>query len=173
MQKKQAVLLMMAMFSSVSQAADLQFTDTAKVMNVEEIMKTVSHTTPNQVCWNEEVPVYGKSKPDSYTSEILGGILGGVIGNQLGGGTGKKVMTGAGALLGASVGSDYDQQRAQKNIVSYREVERCRQELSVREEVVTDYYRVTLDYNGSLFDVRKKEKPQKEMMNVEISLSAI
>jgi uncharacterized protein YcfJ len=34
----------------------------------------------------------------SATNEIFGSILGGAIGNQFGGGSGKKVMTVAGAL---------------------------------------------------------------------------
>jgi uncharacterized protein YcfJ len=42
----------------------------------------------------------------SATNEIFGGILGGAIGNQFGGGSGKKVMTVAGALLGASIAND-------------------------------------------------------------------
>jgi uncharacterized protein YcfJ len=33
----------------------------------------------------------------SATNEIFGGILGGAIGNQFGGGSGKKIMTAAGA----------------------------------------------------------------------------
>jgi uncharacterized protein YcfJ len=42
----------------------------------------------------------------SATNEIFGGILGGAIGNQFGGGSGKKIMTAAGALLGASIAND-------------------------------------------------------------------
>lgn len=50
------------------------------------------------------------------TSTLIGGIIGGLLGHQLGGGSGKDILTGAGAILGGSVGND-ECQKANKQPV--------------------------------------------------------
>jgi uncharacterized protein YcfJ len=41
------------------------------------------------------------------TGTVGGALIGGAIGNQFGGGTGRDIMTGAGAATGALAGSNY------------------------------------------------------------------
>ena len=50
---------------------------------------------------------------------VIGGVLGGVVGHQFGSGTGKAVMTGAGAVGGAIAGNNIERNRNTR-IVGYR-----------------------------------------------------
>ena len=50
---------------------------------------------------------------------VIGGVLGGVVGHQFGSGTGKAVMTGAGAVGGAIAGNNIERNRNTR-VVGYR-----------------------------------------------------
>ncbi len=132
-------------------AGESQLFVEAPVIDVEPKLRVVQITTPREVCWQEEVrrPAHGGYR--SGTPLVLGGIIGGVIGNQFGGGSGKDILTAAGALLGASVGRDeaYRRQAARHSYVSLEE--RCEVEQVVHEEERLDGYRVTYEYGGQTF----------------------
>lgn len=92
--------------------------DRAKVTHVEPIYHEIRVATPVRECY--ETRGQNNSGYHSYTGTIAGGIIGGVLGNQVGGGSGKKVMTVAGTLLGGSVGRDVTH-RNQYRDQGYRE----------------------------------------------------
>ncbi len=46
------------------------------------------------------------SNGDQIVGAVTGGLVGAIIGNQFGAGSGKDLMTGAGALTGAVIGSN-------------------------------------------------------------------
>jgi len=94
----------------------------APVVDVEPVYVTEQVPVEHEVCWQERG--YRKTHGGSATGTIAGAIIGGVIGNQFGGGSGKKVLTAAGAALGASVGHDAtrSQRRHRGHPVAY---ERC------------------------------------------------
>lgn len=52
------------------------------------------------------------SDGDQIVGAVAGGLVGAVIGNQFGAGSGKDLMTGAGAVTGAIIGSNIAAQRA-------------------------------------------------------------
>jgi uncharacterized protein YcfJ len=81
------------------------YTDNAQVVSIEDVYREHTIKQPYQDCYTKEFR-QRVSGDGSATNEIFGGILGGAIGNQFGGGSGKKVMTVAGALLGASIAND-------------------------------------------------------------------
>lgn len=134
----------------------------AKVTDVEPIVRVVQVTTPRQACWEEPVtraryPHHGRSA----TPVLLGGILGGVVGNQFGGGSGKDIMTVAGALLGASIGRDaaYRQSAGQPHSTYTTTERRCETETTVHEEERIDGYYVTYRYQGKTFATRMPNDP--------------
>jgi len=62
------------------------------------------HAPQQQACWHEPAPYHG---PRSFTPEIVGGLVGAAVGNRFGRGSGRRIATGAGALLGGSIAHDY------------------------------------------------------------------
>jgi len=55
----------------------------------------------------------------SGTGAVIGGVLGAVVGNQFGSGSGRAVMTGAGAVGGAIAGNNIERNRNTR-VVGYR-----------------------------------------------------
>ncbi len=105
-------LMLVALLQSADSWADRYsgegFYDTAKVINIEPLMRQVQYQRPQEACyWREPRPAGQRS----YTS-VIGGAIGGIIGHQFGKGHGKEVMTAVGALLGASIGNDLYQNRS-------------------------------------------------------------
>ena len=152
---------------TVVNGAEIRFVDAARVVSIEEVTKTIEVRKPAESCWQEQVPLQ-RDNSDSATSEILGGILGGVVGNQFGDGAGKTLMTGAGALLGGSLGHDYDNQ---STVVAYKTVERCKTNYAVESKVVTDSYRVVLDYNGKEMVTVMQDRPSGETVDIYVTAS--
>ncbi|MDH3281753.1 MAG: glycine zipper 2TM domain-containing protein [Gammaproteobacteria bacterium] len=131
----------------------------ARVIKVRPITEIVEVSTPRQECWTEHVTRHGHSHT-SYTPEIVGGIIGAAVGNQFGGGSGRKVATAAGALLGGSIGRDYKYRRPHGGYHAYTEpVQRCetRHEYHSEERVVG--YKVKYRYNGRVYHTRTDRHP--------------
>jgi uncharacterized protein YcfJ len=145
------------------------YTDTARVTHVEPIYRTVRVSSPERECWNEPRRYQQRySQSDSYTPAIAGGVVGGVIGNQFGGGSGKKILTVAGALLGGSIANDYNN-RGKQYSDDYYEEEQCRVSNRYREEERLDGYRVTYKYNGKTYTTRMDHDPG-QRIPVEVSV---
>lgn len=140
------------------QQAQEQFSVNAKVISVEPLVRIVEVTTPQEVCWNEQV-VHRTTGYKSRTPLVLGGIIGGVVGNQMGGGRGKSIMTVAGAILGASIGRDIAQQKqtGQQEVLAYERV--CEIEQVTHEEERANGYRVTYEYDGREFVTYTQSDP--------------
>ena len=160
--------LLLAIFVVGGALADSRYDDTgafftyAKVIDVQPIVRVVQVTTPRQACWEEPVtrahyPRHGRSA----TPVLLGGILGGVVGNQFGGGSGKDIMTVAGALLGASIGRDaaYRNSASQPHTTYTTTERRCQTETTVHEEERIDGYNVSYRYQGKTFVTRMPDDP--------------
>lgn len=129
----------------------------AQVVDVEPLVRVVTVTTPQEVCRNEEVWQAVPTRR-SRTPVIAGGILGGVVGNQFGGGRGQDLLTIAGALLGASIGSD----AAYRNspAAGYKSVQQvCDIEHVRHDEERIDGYHVTYRYAGRDFVTHTPTEP--------------
>jgi len=157
------ILLVSAAGARANHAAEFEPIDVndfwveAQVVDAEPLVRVVTVTTPQEVCRNEEVwqPVPARR---SRTPVIAGGILGGVVGNQFGGGRGQDLLTIAGALLGASIGSD----AAHRNNPGsgYKSVQQiCAIEHVRHDEERIDGYRVTYRYAGREFVTRTQTEP--------------
>ncbi|MFC1601953.1 glycine zipper 2TM domain-containing protein [Pseudomonadota bacterium] len=156
------------------------YIDTAKVLDVEPIYETVTHAIPEESCWkkphrdkHQRSNRYQSRENKSYTGAIAGGILGGVVGNQFGHGSGKKVMTVAGSLLGMSIGHDLSQETSYRsddygynNQTKHRKrgrKHRCETttRYESREEIAG--YRVKYRYKGNTFWTQTQSHPGKRM----------
>lgn len=123
---------------------------------VYDITRTVTKKIPQteQTCQIVEVPIYGDSGVNTEGA-IVGGIIGGILGNQFGKGSGKEAATGIGALSGAIIGG----KNGQKNIVGYRQENRCQNVTTYSYETNEVYSHSVVEfyYNGRLY----KQKFQK------------
>ncbi len=152
------------------------FVDTAKVVDVEPIVRTVRVQTPRRECWDEEVrrPLSARHG-DSAGSMIVGGLIGGVIGHELGRrvnkGRGRPAATIAGTLIGASIGHDQSSGRAEREH-EYAYEQRCQTYTDHHTEERVDGYRVTYRYKGEEFVTRMPYDPGKRL-RVRVRVSPI
>ena len=145
------------------------FVGKAKVIETEPLYETIEVANPVTECWTERV-TRNNHRRGSYTAPLAGGIVGGVVGNQFGGGRGKTVLTVAGALLGASMGHDYNTSHYRgrprvENVRHCETVDRYEQEqqlvgyrVKYRYEGQT-YYTQTTEYPGKFIPVRVRVSP--------------
>lgn len=145
------------------------FLDTAKVVNVRPIYKTVRINNPRRECWNEERVVRHNGHNKSATPVVIGGLLGGVIGSRFGKGRGKDVATVAGVALGASIASDM---RSNKHSGGSRFANErvCQTSNEYTEEEQVNGYRVSYRYKGNTYVTRMGHRPGKRIkVRVQVS----
>ena len=136
-----------------------RYRDTAKVIDVEPIYRTVEISEPERTCWDEEVNHY-EPGGKRYTGTVLGGIIGGVVANSIsrGRGRGRDAATLAGTLLGGAIGHDLSQQRRGGHYTTSYE-RRCEVTHHTRYEEQLTGYDVTYRYKGRVFTTFTKEHP--------------
>ena len=129
----------------------------ADVIEAEPVRQVVRIPVREEVCWDEQV-YHEVQARRSATPAIFGAILGGVIGNQFGGGSGKDLMTMAGAALGGSVAMD--QQRLKNPDRFYATTERrCEMNTEWRKEERIVGWDVTYEYQGEFYQARLQDAP--------------
>ncbi|MCU7921887.1 MAG: glycine zipper 2TM domain-containing protein [Candidatus Thiodiazotropha sp. (ex Dulcina madagascariensis)] len=155
-------LLLVASMTATAGHRD-HYRDTAKVIDVEPIYRSVEISYPEQECWDEEVSHY---RPDGrrYTGTVLGGIIGGVVANSIsrGRGRGRDAATLAGTLLGGAIGHDVSQQNRRGHYTTSVE-RRCEVTHHSRYEEQLVGYDVTYRYKGRVFTTRTKQHPGKRI----------
>ncbi|MES9945228.1 MAG: glycine zipper 2TM domain-containing protein [Candidatus Thiodiazotropha sp.] len=139
------------------------YRDTAKVIDVEPIYRSVEVSYPERECWDEAVDRY---HPDGrrYTGTVLGGIIGGVVANKIsrGRGRGRDAATLAGTLLGGAIGHDISQQHRGGHHTTSVE-RRCEVTHHSRYEEQLVGYDVTYRYKGREFITRTNNHPGKRI----------
>lgn len=129
----------------------------ADVVKADPVRQVVRIPVREEVCWDEEV-YHEVQARRSATPAILGAIVGGVIGNQFGGGSGKELMTMAGAAIGGSVA--IDQQRLKNPDRFYATTEkRCEMNTEWRQEERIVGWDVTYEFQGELYQARVLDAP--------------
>jgi len=146
------------------------FTDKARVIHVEPVMRTIRVGTPQQECFQEEVrrPVVVEHR-HSDGAAVVGGIIGGIIGHKLGHGRGGATI--AGTLVGASIGKNSAQHQDHTEYyddVSYEN--RCSTQVSYHTEERVEGYDVTYRYKGEEYTARMPYDPGK-FIQVNISVA--
>jgi len=139
------------------------FTDRARVVDVEPIIRTVRIEHPRRECWDEEVRHSAQNHHDHSTGGmIVGGVVGGLVGHTLGRrinkGRGRHAATAVGTLIGAAVGHNAGRRNHGEDTGrSYRE--RCRTHVDYTTEERVDGYWVTYRYQGEEFRTRMSRDP--------------
>jgi uncharacterized protein YcfJ len=139
-----------------------KYTDTAKVVRVEPIIRTVRVNQPREECYDEQVAVRTGGYR-SATPTIAGGIIGGVLGNQMGSGHGKDLMTIAGVVLGGSIGRDIGYRHDPYGRYVTTTQTRCQLVNDYHEEERVDGYEVTYRYHGEEFVTTMPYHPGKHI----------
>lgn len=146
--------------SSMNVLADIKYS-TGYITDIEKVYDNATKTVPYQHCYIKEFYQGGASDRD----KLVGAIFGGIVGNQFGGGDGKKAMTAAGALLGASM-ADEDNKNGKvvrKEVCETRYKERRVNELS--------HYLVTYEYNGNKHSYRSRTRPNSKNIELKVTVS--
>jgi len=131
----------------------------APVVGVEPIVQVYQERIPFESCREERVRVVEQRGGIAPMPTIVGAVLGGAAGNILGRNSSKgDVITGAGAVLGATIGN----QRAQRRRPvggSYVTEEVCSTEYELREQERVGGYRVSYRYGDSIYETRTDRDP--------------
>ncbi|MEO1081842.1 MAG: glycine zipper 2TM domain-containing protein [Pseudomonadota bacterium] len=132
----------------------------APVVSVDPIVQVREDRIPFERCRTERVRVEGRGNPRSFTPAVLGGVLGGAAGSVLGDNSSRRdLITGAGVLLGASVGNDIEQRRRQRNDGYYVTEDVCTTEYEIREREQVSGYRVRYRFEDSIYETRTAVDP--------------
>lgn len=162
-----ALLLGAAATAMADHGHDRARYDYAKVISVQPIVRYVTVTTPERVCW-EEMQYYTIDRRARHTGggALLGALIGGVIGHQFGSGRGNDAATVAGTLIGAAIGTGtaYRRYRGSDGVEHHaRPVERCKTSYREHQEERIDGYQVLYRYNGQKYSTRMPYDPGKRI----------
>lgn len=119
----------------------------ARVLEVQPVVRVVRVETPRRECRDVAVRHYGTNTgpTDPAGAAVAGAVIGGIIGNQFGSGSGRRVATATGVVLGSKA----FHRRAVRNARPVTRLERrCDTYEEVREVERDGGYRVTYEYAG-------------------------
>ncbi len=147
------------------------FTDTAKVISVTPIYRSVTSSRPKRECWEEEV-FY--SENDGHDDTALRMIVGGAIGGALGHNIGRHSDTAkiAGAVIGSAIGYDTAQRHRGRHKLRRGVEERCQTVYEKVSRETLDGYRVTYRYRGKTFTTITDEDPGRHL-RIRITLTPL
>ncbi|MEQ8515954.1 MAG: hypothetical protein RIC38_10155 [Chromatocurvus sp.] len=129
----------------------------AKVVSAEPVVRVVSERIPHETCREERVRVVERGSR-SATPGLVGAVVGGTVAGVLGRNSRyQPVIAGAGAVVGASVGSDMGRRRHDSSYYVTEEV--CSVEYELREREEVDGYRVRYRYSGNIYETRTQREP--------------
>jgi uncharacterized protein YcfJ len=144
----------------------------AEVIAAEPIIRQTVETIPHKECRSVRPRrvIRRNHRRSNALPTLLGSLVGGVIGHQFGGGRGKKALTIAGALTGASIASNAahsqeyepaDQVITQRCTVTeeVREVESIEGYFVTYRYQGREFTRTTVDHPGSRIRLRVKVNP--------------
>ncbi len=143
--------------SGIALAQPVEYID-ARVVAVEPIVEVITRKIPQEVCRDEQVRVEQPVAGHSATPGLLGAVVGGAVGGAAGGDSRfQPLLIGAGALLGASIGTDVAHQRAAQPYYVTRRSCGIDYELRDTERVVG--YRVGYHYRDGVYYTRTATPP--------------
>lgn len=123
-----------------------------EVISAEPIIHRTVETIPHEECRpvRQQRVIRRNHQHGNLLPTLIGSLVGGVIGHQFGGGRGKKALTIAGALAGASIASN-SAHRQEYRYTDRAIRQRCTITEEVREVENVEGYFVTYRYQGREF----------------------
>lgn len=156
---RKAIISLVLLASSTSVLAEhKRHTDYARVTDVQEIYKTVSHRVPVEQCHIERKKSKHRHHRHSAAATLIGSLAGARIGHKMD--HHNRAGTVAGAIIGASIGNSIGRKHDKRHSrTEYRDVERCEThyETQIEEQLVG--YRVAYKYHGSEYRTRMDRHP--------------
>ncbi len=131
----------------------------AEVVDVQPQVEVVTERVPFESCRPEQVFVPERRGIASVVPTMVGALLGGSVANLLGRNSSKRgVITGAGAILGGTVG--YQRHRRVNGDNGYYVTEDvCVTEYELRERERVDGYRVSYRFGDSVYQTQSDTDP--------------
>ena len=129
----------------------------ARVVNVEPMVRYVTVDRPREQCWNEVVRERVPSLRVAGAT-AAGTVIGGAIGHQFGSGNDRDALTVIGAVAGGAIAH---QRAVARNGYETRDVpvQRCEVVNDRVTEQVTDGYLVTYRLEGQRYTMRTDRHP--------------
>lgn len=127
----------------------------ARVLEVKPVVRVVRVYTPVRECRAVEVVRYAPYT-DPAGAAVAGAVIGAIVGNQIGSGDGRRVATGAGAIIG---GKSFHRRAQRMNRPIVTTEHRCSVVDEVREVERDGGYRVTYEYAGRAFVTNSRHHP--------------
>jgi uncharacterized protein YcfJ len=141
---KTLLALAVSLVPSVVSADGLSNAQYAVITAVHPVYTDRYVDTYENVCYDVQVPVYGRVHGGSDADVLVGALIGGAIGNQFGGGSGKDAMTVLGAIVGANKGAN----ASRDAVVGYRYEPQCESVRTTVNDPIVSHYRISYTYNG-------------------------
>jgi uncharacterized protein YcfJ len=133
----------------------------APVVSADPIIEVRRDRIPVEHCRPERVRVEER-QPRSYTPAVLGGVVGAAAGSVLGDNSSRRdLITGAGAILGASIGNDIGQRRRREAGYDgyYVTEEVCSTSYEIEEREQVSGYRVRYRFEDRIYETRTAADP--------------
>ncbi len=136
--------------------------DTARVIDVTPVYKTVRYAVPVEECGPQTVRLPEYRAPG--TAQIVGAVVGGAIGNAVGNKKrNKQVGAAVGAVLGASIASDIARASRGDSRVRYGTRNVCETFTEYRDQDRLIGYDVCYEHAGQTYTARMKRHPGDEI----------
>lgn len=134
---------------------------TARVIDVQPVVRIVRISEPQRECWDEHVRVESRPPRDTAGRALVGAVIGGAVGRQFGSGRGRDAATVAGAILGSAISTDHARRDDwyRSHGAPLRTRTRCDVRETWREEERVEGYRVTYEYDGQRYTTRTTRHP--------------
>jgi len=130
----------------------------APVVSSEPIVEVITRRIPHEQCRDEQVKVVDSGATHSPTPGLLGAAVGGAVGGAAGQDSRfQPLIIGAGALLGASIGTDIAHQRSARSY--YVTEQRCGIDYELRDSERVVGYRVGYRYQDNVYYTRTATPP--------------
>jgi uncharacterized protein YcfJ len=162
----------------------------ADVVEVEPLIARYTVTEPRETCSLAAHPPaepadgrYRRYRPEDHdhanshssgAATLFGGVLGGLLGSQFGGGSGRKVLAIAGAMVGASIASNASRHRhgSYDSRHSRYTPQRCVSVVESREVEEVSGYRVHYLYQGQEF-VKRVDTDPGDRVRVQVQVAPV
>jgi uncharacterized protein YcfJ len=170
MKKNQLAALMLLTMPGGVLAQHSSYVDVPVVSN-EPIVEVITRKIPHEQCHDAQVRVDEPASAHSPTPGLLGAVVGGAAGGAAGEDSRyQPLLIGAGALLGASIGTDVAHQRgAQSYYVTQR---RCGVDYELRDTERVVGYRVGYRYQNDVYYMRT-DTPPGDRIRVRVDVSPV
>ena len=156
---KRLMLIGAVLLSSAAIADHERSYEYAKVLSAEPITRTVTRSSPREVC--EDVPVEIHRERSSRGGKLIGALIGGAIGHAVGHRHDHPTAgTVVGAIAGAHVGAAASDSRT---VVERRTELRCRSTYDTWQEIIVDGYDVRYKYQGKVYHTVSPYDPGKRI----------